>query len=105
MSVSQQTGFMRVDLTGLAYMYVQLSYKGRKLTPQACFYVKNLWRCSMFQGLGRGSPSVEARQTHPSRYTFVTLKGPSRLGEVCGALLGSVLAVGPGPGPRAPYYA
>jgi hypothetical protein len=40
MSVGQQTGFMRVDLTGLAYIYAQLSYKGRKLNPQACFYGK-----------------------------------------------------------------
>jgi hypothetical protein len=31
MSVGQQTGFMRADLTGLTYMYTQPSYKGRKL--------------------------------------------------------------------------
>ena len=36
MSVGQQIGFMRADLTGLAYIYAQLSYKGRKLNPQAC---------------------------------------------------------------------
>jgi hypothetical protein len=35
----------------------------------------------MFQGLGRGTPSVVARQTHPGRHTSVTLKGPSQLGE------------------------
>jgi hypothetical protein len=81
MSVGQQTGFMRADLTGLAHIYVQLSYKRKKLNPQACFYGKNLQRCSMFQGLGRGSPSVVARRTHPGRHIFVTLKGPSQLGE------------------------
>jgi hypothetical protein len=35
----------------------------------------------MFQGLGRGPPSVVARRTHPGRHTSVTLKGPSQLGE------------------------
>jgi hypothetical protein len=35
----------------------------------------------MFQGLGRGTPSVVARRTHPGRYISVTLKGPSQLGE------------------------
>jgi hypothetical protein len=53
----------------------------------------------MFQGLGRGSPSAVARQTHPDRHTSVTLKGPSQLGRVYGALLGSVLASGLGPRP------
>jgi hypothetical protein len=77
MSVGQQTEFMRADLTGLAYIYAQLSYKGRKLNPQDCFYGKNLRRCSMFQGLGRGSPSVVARRTHLGRHISVTLKGPS----------------------------
>jgi hypothetical protein len=31
------------------------------------------------------------------------LKGPSLLGESCGALLGLVLAVGLGPDPGSPY--
>jgi hypothetical protein len=31
MSVDQQIGFMRADLTGLAHIYVLPSYKGRKL--------------------------------------------------------------------------
>jgi hypothetical protein len=31
MSVGQQTGFMRADLIGLTYIYVEPSYKGRKL--------------------------------------------------------------------------
>jgi hypothetical protein len=48
MSVGQQTGFMGADLIGLAYMYALPSYKERKPGPQACFYGKNLQRCSMF---------------------------------------------------------
>ena len=102
MSVGQQTGFMRADLTGLAYIYALPSYKGRNPGPQVCFYGKNLWRCSMFQGLGRGSPSVVARRTYPGRHISVTLKGPSQLGESCRALLGLVLAVGLGPDPGSP---
>jgi hypothetical protein len=35
----------------------------------------------MFQGLGRGIPSVVARRTHPGQHTSVTLKGSSQLGE------------------------
>jgi hypothetical protein len=35
MSVNQQTGFMRADLTRLAYIYVLPSYKGRKLNSPA----------------------------------------------------------------------
>jgi hypothetical protein len=53
----------------------------------------------MFHGLGRDSPSVVARRTNPGRHTSVTLKGPSQLGKVYGALLGSVLALVPGPRP------
>jgi hypothetical protein len=35
MCVNQQTGFMRADLTGLAYIYALPSYKGRKLNSLA----------------------------------------------------------------------
>jgi hypothetical protein len=35
----------------------------------------------MFHRLGKDSPSVVARWTHPGRHTSVTLKGPSQLGE------------------------
>jgi hypothetical protein len=34
-SVNQQTGFMRADLTGLVYIYALPSYKGRKLNSPA----------------------------------------------------------------------
>jgi hypothetical protein len=51
---------------------------------------------------GRGTPSVIARRSPPGRRIPVTLKGPSQLGESCGALLGLVLAVGLGPDPGFP---
>jgi hypothetical protein len=35
----------------------------------------------MFQGLGRGTPSVVARRISLCRHASVTLKGPSQLGE------------------------
>jgi hypothetical protein len=35
MSVNQHIGFMRADLTGLAYIYALPSYKGRKLNSLA----------------------------------------------------------------------
>jgi hypothetical protein len=59
----------------------------------------------MFQGLGRGSPSVVARQTHPGRHTSVTLKGPSQLGESLWSPSRFSTRLGLGPRPRAPYYA
>jgi hypothetical protein len=49
--------------------------------PRICFYGKNLRRCSIFQGLGRGTPLSMARRTHLGRHISVTLKGPSQLGE------------------------
>jgi hypothetical protein len=39
MGADQQAGFMRADLTGLAYTYVLPSYKREKnSTPQTCSY-------------------------------------------------------------------
>jgi hypothetical protein len=35
----------------------------------------------MFHGLGSSMPSSVAKRTDPGRHTFVTLKGPSQLGE------------------------
>jgi hypothetical protein len=51
---------------------------------------------------GRGTPSVIARQPPLGQRIPVTLKGPSQLGESCGALLGLVLVVGLGPDPGFP---
>jgi hypothetical protein len=49
---------------------------------------------------GGGTPLVAARQSHSGRLIPVTLKGPSQLGDSCGALLGLVLVVGLGLDPR-----
>jgi hypothetical protein len=42
MSAGQQTGFTRVDLTGLAYIYVPLSYKRKKTEPPGLFLWEKL---------------------------------------------------------------
>jgi hypothetical protein len=42
MSVNRQTGFMRADLAGLAYIYVLPSYKGRKLNSPALLLLEEL---------------------------------------------------------------
>ena len=57
----------------------------------------------------RDAPEVRKRYSFshskivtPGRRIPATLKGPSQLGESCGALLGLVLAVGLGPDPGFP---
>jgi hypothetical protein len=65
MSVNQQTGFMRADLTGLAYIYVLPSYKGRKLNSPALLLWEELTEVLYVPGIGQ-------------RLSF---KGPSQLGE------------------------
>ena len=61
--------------------------------------------CHIFHGFGSGTPSSVARRTHLGRHPSITLKCPSQLGRVCGALLGLGFALGQGPRPGAPYYA
>jgi hypothetical protein len=56
----------------------------------------------MFQGSGRGTPSVVARRAFPGRHASVILKVPSQLGESLWSLLGSVLTVGLGLRPQGP---
>jgi hypothetical protein len=51
---------------------------------------------------GGGTPSVVARRLPSGQRIPVTLKGPSQLGESCGALLGLVLTVRLGPDPGSP---
>jgi hypothetical protein len=57
MGVDQQAGFMRADLTGLAYTYAL--QKGEKFDPSDLL----LWieLIEMLQWSGRGTPSVVAR--------------------------------------------
>jgi hypothetical protein len=51
---------------------------------------------------GGGTPLVVGRRLPSGRRIPVTLKGPSQLGESCGALLGLVLTVRLGPDPESP---
>jgi hypothetical protein len=52
MSVNQQIGFMRVDLTGLAYIYALPSYKGRKLNSPALLLWEKLTEVLYVLGIG-----------------------------------------------------
>jgi hypothetical protein len=74
--------------------------KGRKIRPLRLASMDRTYRGAPVSG--RDTPSVVARQSPPGRRIPVTLKGPSQLGESCGALLGLVLAVGLGPDPGFP---
>jgi hypothetical protein len=53
MSVNQQTGFIRADLTGLAYIYVLPSYKGRKLHSPALLLWEELTEVLYVPGIGK----------------------------------------------------
>jgi hypothetical protein len=53
MSVNQQTGFMGVDLTRLAYICVLPSYKGRKLNSPALLLWEELTEVLYVPGIGQ----------------------------------------------------
>jgi hypothetical protein len=53
MSVNQQIGFMRADLTGLAYIYALPSYKGRKLNSPVLLLWKKLTEVLYVLGIGQ----------------------------------------------------
>jgi hypothetical protein len=74
--------------------------KGRKIRPLRLAPMDRTYRGAPVSG--RGTPSVIARQPPLGQRIPVTLKGPSQLGESCGALLGLVLVVGLGPDPGFP---
>jgi hypothetical protein len=74
--------------------------KGRKIRPL---------RLAPMDRTYRDAPVVRKRYSFsrskivtPGRRIPVTLRGPSQLGESCGALLGLVLTVGLGPDPGFP---
>jgi hypothetical protein len=52
MSVNQPIGFMRADLTGLAYIYALPSYKGRKLNSPALLLWGKLIEVLYVLGIG-----------------------------------------------------
>jgi hypothetical protein len=60
----------------------------------------NCWAPGNPNLLGLGQPHLG--WVYQGRRIPVTLKGPSQLGDSCGAFLGLVLAVGLGPDPRFP---
>jgi hypothetical protein len=53
MSINQQTGIIRADLTGLAYIYVLPSYKGRKLHSLALLLWEELMEVLYVPGIGQ----------------------------------------------------
>jgi hypothetical protein len=59
MSVNQQTGFMGVDLTRLAYICVLPSYKGRKLNSPALLLWEELTEVLYVPGIGQRPFSVQ----------------------------------------------
>jgi hypothetical protein len=66
---------MRADLTGLAYIYSQLSYKGRKLNPQACFYGKKLTEMLYVSGIGKRLSFSCSKADTPGSAYFRHLEG------------------------------
>jgi hypothetical protein len=53
MSVNQQTGFIRADLTRLLYICVLPSYKGRKLHPPVLLLWEELMEVLYVLGIGQ----------------------------------------------------
>jgi hypothetical protein len=75
MSVNQHTGFIRVDLTGLVYIYVLPSYKGRKLHSPILLLWEELAEVLYVPGIGqRLSFSCGEADTPGSAY-FSYLEG------------------------------
>jgi hypothetical protein len=74
--------------------------KGKQIRPLRLAPMDRTYRDA--PAPGGGTPSVIARRSPLGRCIPVTLKGPSQLGESCGALLGLVLSVGLGPNLRFP---
>jgi hypothetical protein len=73
--------------------------KGKNFDPPDLPYRQNLQRYSSTRG---GTPLVVARQLPSGRGIPITLKGPSQLGECCGALIWFSTSVRLGPDPGFP---
>jgi hypothetical protein len=75
MSVGQHTGFMRADLTGLAYIYAQPSYRGRKLnSPVLLLWVK-LTEMLYVPGIGKRRSFNRGKADTPGSANFRHLEG------------------------------
>jgi hypothetical protein len=74
-SVNQQIGFMRVDLTGLAYIYALLSYKGRKLNSPVLLLREKLTDVLYVPGIGQRLPFCCGKGDAPGSAHFRQLEG------------------------------
>jgi hypothetical protein len=75
MSVNQQTRFMRADLTGLAYIYVLPSYKGRKLNSPALLLWEELTEVLYVPGIGQRLSFSCGKADTPGSAYFRHLEG------------------------------
>jgi hypothetical protein len=75
MSVDQQAGFIRADLTGLAYIYVLPSYKGRKLHSPALLLWEELTEVLYVPGIGQRLSFSYGEANTPGSAYFRHLEG------------------------------
>jgi hypothetical protein len=75
MSVNQQTGFIRADLTGLAYIYALPSYKGRKLYSPALLLWEELTEVLYVLGIGQRLSFSYGEEDTPGLAYFCHLEG------------------------------
>jgi hypothetical protein len=75
MSVGQQTGFMRVDLTELTYIYAQPSYKGRKLNSSVLLLWVKLTEMLYVPGIGKRHSFSCGKADAPGSAYFRHLEG------------------------------
>jgi hypothetical protein len=75
MSVNQHTGFMRAELTGLAYIYVLPSYKGRKLNSPALLLWEELTEVLYVPGIGQWLSFSCGKANTPGSAYFRHLEG------------------------------
>jgi hypothetical protein len=75
MSVNQPIGFMRADLTGLAYIYALPSYKGRKLNSPALLLWGKLIEVLYVLGIGQRLSFSYGETDTPGSAHFRHLEG------------------------------
>jgi hypothetical protein len=75
MSANQQFGFMREDLTELAYIYVLPSYKGRKLNSPVLLLWKKLMEVLYVPGIGQRLSFSYGKADTPRSAHFRHLEG------------------------------
>jgi hypothetical protein len=75
MSVNQQTGFMRANLTGLAYIYAPPSYNGRKPNSPALLLWEELTEVLYVPGIGQRLSFNCGKADTPGSVYFHHLEG------------------------------